>query len=245
VPYSWQTYRTLLHGLNYRLVVLLRRDADHWVYQDLIRNHMKNTLPELQECLLEEYGSDVDGAQINWHQPHEQETESPSQAAERFLRYHRAVGKITEAILRYTYRNDDYPLADGSFRNAWEQIATDAAQPPLSSYGVLVTQTLITTAYYVDRIEGGEVGSWALAIANVMENGDPRVVEQAFEELERGDYSNHKLVSIYLRYGDEQDERGILTRLFGGPAVDTPSFEDWLDPFRQNVQERYSRLQEG
>jgi hypothetical protein len=241
---EFRTYRRVSTKLNGRIVVLLRRNADNWVYHDFILDYVDRTLPNLIEALIDHHEYEIEDKKIDWPESTHQEEAPMPDAAERLLEYHRQLGRVTESILRYTSRNDEYPLPSGNFKGAWTHIATEAAQSPLKSYAVLVSQTHITTAYYIDQIENEIVGSWARGVASVMSNGDKSVVQQAFDQLEQGEYPEHKLVSVYLSSDTDRDKvNGLLGRLLATSTADELSFEEWLTQFREEVENRYTRLE--
>lgn len=241
---DYPTFLSVFHQLNHQMSVLLRRRPDSNVTHRLVGNYYSRESLEIFEALVDRYGPELDGQEINWIAPTDCRTWTLPDEAEPLRHFWRQYVSFTQDVLHYRVSKDEYPFVEGDIDDGWKRAAECAADAGIGGLATLFCISTIQLAYRVSQIEGGRLGMWTNNLASLRRDYDPAIVDRAFVLLKAGEQPEGRNISVRAvdPLSDDTNE-GLLRRVFSSKE-EVPSFEDWLVKFEYEVNERTEYLKE-
>lgn len=217
---------------------LFRWDLDVWVYREILREYFDN-LEDVQKSLLDEHGEDVAGQGIDWRSKGLVGEYDARNAAEALNYVNELVVKATNSCLSYKLHEDEEPFTAGNFRGSWKAYCVQAANSPVKEYGIAWIQCLIEVSYCFYLFDSDNQGWWARAVADVMSESNPELVEEAFNRIfESENYSRR----IRIRQPTLEVEEKSLLQQAVQEFTSPPGFQEWAQQFQEDVYEQYTSL---
>ena len=163
------------------------------------------------------------------------------------FKWRTALFETTKHFLQYSEKEGRLPITEGNFKDSWKDICIEASESPAEDYAVTLCQALIEIAV-IDRYLLEENGiSWNSSIARVKYNGNPEVVEKAFDRILEYDYVEEKPGPLFAREMEEHRNTYYQNQLNlqNLPPLNTiPDFEQVIKEMQQDADERWEKLKE-
>lgn len=207
-------------------------------------NHMETA----QKALLEQYGEEVADVDMDWQYEHVPDDAPTRDNVEAVHRWRRALFDSTSAYMRFLIDEGRYPITEGNFKDSWKDICIVASKSPADDYATVLCQALIEIAF-IDESEQPETGiPWATTIGRVKWEGDPDIVDTAFERILDYDYVEEEpglfvmgnfeehYQTYYQNLIQVQDYRPLNTR---------PKFDEIINDIKDQADERLATLQDS
>jgi len=234
----------VLSAANYQKDLTFRRDLDKWAMDDFMLRYFDGTLKNIHSNLLGYYGSHLPELDVDWTWQFTPRDRANEELIRAFLEWRNSYVKTSNQILIYRKNNGEYPIAVASYSDSWKKVCLDAAGTPAEEYAVLLCQAFIETAYEDYLIDQDTKWLWPDGLARVIWNGDPSVVEEAFERLRSGGRTGivtregHGLPSQKVDEGKAKHQK-----MFESFTGESPlEFSDWLANFEEQTYDKYSSL---
>jgi len=241
---EYPTFRAVSHHLDYQMTILLRRRADANVTDRLVGDYYSRDVVEIFEILVNRYGDDVQDQDINWISPTEDRKWTLPDEADPLRHVWREYVSFTQTVLRYRVSEDEYPFVEGAIDDGWKGLTKCAADAGIDGLATLSCITTIQLAYRVDQLENGRLGRWTHHLGVLRRDYDPAIVDRAFALLKSGEQPEGRNISVQTADQASTDTgEGFLER-FLTTQQESTTFEEWLDHFENEVQERTESLQE-
>jgi hypothetical protein len=228
--------RRILSITDHQLGALFRKDAERWVYSDVLLRYFNGTLVEIHEMSLGLYAGYLNEVDVNWRTQYPDESSVNSHLLEMFFKWRDVFTETTLRIFRYYERNNDYPMADGNFFSSWERVCSAAVESEATDYGEIMCELFIESAYIGTTIDEDSYGGWVSRFASVKQD-NPGVVDAAFTTL------NSQGRTGLMHYFTEQNQDssgliGTLQELRGSERA----FDEWVGEFEDDVNGTYEEL---
>jgi hypothetical protein len=240
---DYSTFRSVFHPLDYQMKLLLRRRPDSNVTHDIVGKYYRQEITEIFEVLIDRYGPEVQGQDINWISPTEGRKWILPDEAEPLRHCWRRYTRFTNAVLRYRVSEEEYPFAEGSIDTGWMRITKYAADAGIYDLSTLCCMTMIQLAYRVDQIEEDRSGMWINNLGVLRLEYDPAIVDRAFELLKAGKRPEGANIPVQTTNIRTDTDPGLMEWLFKNEDEDIP-FKEWLIEFERSVQKQTRYLRE-
>jgi hypothetical protein len=227
----------ILSRIDHQIDILFRKDADQWVYQDLLLRCFGQILLDPQETFLEYYGGYLDEVDVDWRSEYPPDGLANRSLFEAIFKWREAFVSISSRILQYRFRHEEYPMTYGNYFSTWREACSQAVESDAQEYAVVLSELYIETAYEGSIIDEDSYETWVARLASVTEE-NPEVVQKAFDELKTEGCTPIVRNQFYYIHQEEQpDSLGDLAkRVFQGSP---PRFEQWVEEFEEDVNEDY------
>lgn len=225
--------KRILSVTDHQFGILFRKDAEKWVYRDILLRYFNGTLLRVQETSLDLYGGYLNEVDVDWRQQYPHKPTANSLLLEMFFKWRRVFVETTLRIFRYYERNDDYPMTYGNFFSSWERVCSSAAESEAVEYAEVMCELFIESAYIGSTIDEDSYSTWVSKFASVKQD-NPDVVDAAFTTLR----SEGRTELMHYIAEESQDSSGwnrIIQRLRGSDR----RFDGWLGVFEDDVDAAY------
>lgn len=230
--------KRILSITDHQLGILFRKDAEKWVYREILLRYFDGTLPEVQSTILDLYGSYLNEVDVDWRQQYPSNSTANSRLLEMFFKWRGVYVESTLHILRYYDRNDDYPMTYGDFFGSWKQVCSTAVESEAPEYAEVMCELFIESAYIGSTIDEDSYRAWVSRFASVKQD-NPAIVDAAYATL-RAEGRTGLMNYFYEESQSGSGWSGILQRIRGSD----PRFNEWVERFEDDVDEEYQdRLQ--
>jgi hypothetical protein len=229
--------RMILSRIDHQIDILFRKDADQWVYQDLLLRCFGQILLDPQETFLEYYGGYLDEVDVDWRSEYPPDGLANRSLFEAIFKWREAFVSISSRILQYRFRHEEYPMPYGNYFSTWREACSQAVESDAQEYAVVLSELYIETAYEGSIIDEDSYETWVARLASVTEE-NPEVVQKAFDELKTEGRTPMVRNQFYYIHQEEQPDRlgDLAKRVFQGSP---PWFEQWVEEFEEDVHEDY------
>jgi hypothetical protein len=232
----WRILSTADHQMN----VLFRKDADRYVYGNVLVRYFTD-LKAVQETLLGHYGGYLGETDGNWSNQFPSSQRENRELFRAFFEWREALVNVTESVIWYLNEHEEYPVASGNFFEVWRNCCIEAASSPAKDYAVVLCSIAIEFAFETYLADEGEVRGWITVLARVKSKSDREVVDRAFEHLHENGRSQLVQISTSTQEPDESAWSGF-TKLFTDSETD---FQSWLGEFQDAVDDTYQSCQDS
>ena len=204
-------------------------------------------MEDAQEALLGHYAEDVASVDMEWQSEHVPDDIPNRDEVYSVFEWRNTLLKTTASFLYYAIEEGQYPITDGNFKDSWQNICVKASETPAEDYAVTLCQALIEIAV-IDRNQIEETGiPWSSSIGRVKYNGNPEIVDKAFERILQYDYVDEEPGPLFAGEMEERRERYYQGQLNvqGTPTLNNrPDFPEEIEEIRREADERWGKLKD-
>lgn len=231
--YIWR----ILSMIEHQIDILFRKDADQWVYEDLLLRCFGQILLKPHMTLLEHYGGYFDEVDLNWRSEYPPDGLANKSLFGAIFKWREVFVGISSRILQYRFRHEQYPMTFGNYFSTWRRACSQAVESDAQEYATVLIELYIETAYEGSIIDEDSYGRWVTRLASVMED-NPDVVQIAFEKLKTEGRTQMVRNQFYNIHEEEQPESvgDFAKQVFKGSPLE---FEQWIEEFEEDVFENY------
>lgn len=199
------------------------------------------------ENLLDHYGEEVAEVEMEWQYEHVPDDIEDREKVNAVFRWRETLYDTTEAFLRYIDEEDRYPITEGNFKDNWKNICVQASKSPAEDHAITLCQALIEIAV-IDRVKLGETGiPWSSSIGRVKYEGDPEIVDKAFNRILDYEYVEEEPGPLFAGEMEERREKYYQNQLNlqEVSALNTlDNFEEIIGEIQAEADERWKTLKE-
>ncbi|RBI59993.1 hypothetical protein DMJ13_20105 [halophilic archaeon] len=219
-------------------------------------------MKQAHESLLDQYESEVASVEMDWQHEHVPDENPHREIVNAVRELREALFASTAAFLYVRIDEGDYPIVEGSFRRHWKDICVQAAKSEAKDYAVVLCQALIElsfietgeqsyeqeTIHELPRLNnsgGGEHSFWVRELARVKVDGDPKVVDAAFNRILSFDFRNEEPPIMTSGNMDEVQQeyyQNVLNVNRYKPLSTNPEFPKMVEDLRNQVDELVENL---
>ena len=216
-----------------------------WYSHSLTRLYSK--MEDAQEALLDHYAEDVANVDMEWQYEHVPDDISNRDEVYSVFEWRNTLLDTTAAFLQYAIEEGQYPITEGNFKDSWQNICVKASETPAEDYAITLCQALIEIAV-IDRNHIEETGiPWSSTIGRVKHNGDPEIVDKAFERILQYDYVDEEPGPLFAGEFEEHRQTYYQSQLNvrDTPTLNTrPDFPEELEEVRREANEQWEKLKD-
>lgn len=166
-------------------------------------------IKQAHEHLLDQYETEVASVEMDWQHEHVPDKNPNWEEVNAVRKLREALFASTASFLYVRIDEGDYPIVEGSFRGHWKEICVRAAKSEAKEYAIVLCQALIEMSFIegleqpyeqeeipefpeLNNNRGGERSFWVHELARVKVDGDPEVVDAAFNRIISFEYQEEK-----------------------------------------------------
>lgn len=216
----------------------------HWygsAMMDLYRS-----MEATHEALLDHYENEIAEAEIDWQHDYVPDDIPHREELEAVHRLRKALFDTSTYFLRHAINEGTYPITEGNFMAAWHNICVEASETAARDYAVVLCQALIELAV-IDYSGLGEEGlPWDSKIARVKFNGNPEVVDEAFDRMLEYEWVETGPEPFVVGQSENRYETyysNLISVEQYRPLNTQEDYEDLLRELREAVDERWQSLE--
>lgn len=236
----WYILATVEHNISSQL----RKDVEQWVY-DSAWLRFYRAFRDSDKAFLNHYAADIAEVDFDWQHESTADDHPHREVMEAFSKFIKTYSAINENFLRYISETGQYPITEGNYRRNCYNFCVDASNTPAKEYARVLCQALIEIAYILLHEKPDDELWWVDAVARVKYEGDPDVVDAAFEHIlsfrpredpgiwtvdEHDDYEQQYYQNL-IRFQDYM------------PLNAHPGFPDRIEKFQEQVDEQWKQLE--
>jgi len=209
-------------------------------------NSMRNLYGSMENAhtaLIEEYGEEIEEVDMEWQYDHVPDDVPTYGGVSAIYRFRMALLNSTEYFLRYAIEEGEYPITMGNCRSNWKNICVTASTSPAEDYAITLCQALIEIAFIDYRGIGEQGTSWTGVIARVKQEGDPEIVERAFERiLSHNEAEKPPQIGRARLNSDEEYYSNMITADEFQPLNSNSRFRHVVEEIQTESNERWERI---
>lgn len=224
--------RTVLRTIDHTADVVLRRDAEHWVFEGFLLRYFDGTLPRIQETLLEYYGDYLRDVEIDWTQQRADDDLANRHLFEAFYTWRELFINTSRRIIAFREHNGEYPMTYGNFFSAWRRVCKEPIEAGVDEFGLVLIKIMIEMAYFCSHIDGDSRDTWASRLADLNNEGEEDIVQRAFDEL----HSSGPTGLVYYPIDEQvnEDSTGLIEAI-RSRSNRSNQFQGWVTEFGEYV----------
>jgi hypothetical protein len=190
----------------------IRKVSDtRWYSNSMMR--LYGNMEDSQEALLDHYAEDVAEVDMEWRYEHVPDDIPNREELYSVFEWKNTLLSTTSSFLQYAAEEGQYPITEGNFKDSWQNICVEASKTPAEDYAITLCQALIEIAVF-DREQLGELGiPWSSSIGRVKYNGNPGIVDRAFERILRYSYVDEEPGPLIAGEMEERREKYYQNQL--------------------------------
>lgn len=236
----WYILDTVEHNISSQL----RKDVDPWIY-----NHawlrLYRAFRDSHTTHLDHYAADIAEVDFDWQHESAADDLPHQEVMEAFSKFIKTYSAVNTDFLRYVSETDEYPIAEGNYRRNCYNVCVDASNTPAKEYARVLCQGLIEIAYILSYEKPDDESWWIDAVARVKYEGDPDVVDAAFEHILS--YQQREGPGIWTVDEHDTYEQRYYQNLIRFqdymPLNTHPDFPDRIKEFQEQVDEQWKQLE--
>lgn len=199
------------------------------------------------EHLLKQYGEELADVDMDWQDEHVPDDTPNRERAAAIDRLRKAFFQTTGAFLRYLAEEEEYPITEGNFKDAWKKICIDASTSPAREYAIALCQAAIELCFVIEYVKSEDESWWMDVLARIKLEGDPEIVDESFKRILEYDPQEED-PDLWIGI-DREDRR---TRYYWNqisiegfqPLNAHPGFPERIESLQERVDERWTELEE-
>ncbi|MFB6292034.1 MAG: hypothetical protein ABEI58_01415 [Candidatus Nanohaloarchaea archaeon] len=141
--------------------------------------HLRDT----HNALLEGFENELAEVELDWQHEYPGVGLENEDAVYAFYRLKETLQSSSGAFLRHFEESGEYSITEGNFDEESKNVCEAASNSEAKEYAISLCQAMIEVAFYASIYGESELQRWTWSIGKVMDEGDPVVVEKAFERI--------------------------------------------------------------